>query len=286
MRKALPGCVALLLSGCGGDDRDRPVPVVRGEVDLVRGEAGPPDAGTRAGHGGEVRVGFTGSATFAFTGRVRPADSRVAVASQSGSRGAVVVEPSGRFSAAVTGLRRGPNELSVRATRAGHRSWSLGVRVVRARPRAVRVPARDGTPPIATLRFEPPGAAPVLRVSPSAAGDRTPLVRLAEPAFRAVAIARDDDGGTGRVRLSTTYVRDCGGGLEQEAVHLPPAQIQNVALVPGTRAPAERARRATIRLRAGRGCSVAGEASVEATNGRGLQAVSRHVRFAYSPRGS
>jgi hypothetical protein len=278
--------VALLLvaaaAGCGGspgDDRPRPEPAaVSGRLDLDRPRAGAPDAGTAAGHGNDGGVGVTGSATFAFTGRVSPPGSRVRV---SGARSAVVVERSGRFSVAVDGLEPGPNAIRVAASRAGARPWSADVRVVRGEPARVEVPRRDTVAPVAALRVRPAGGgAPVLSVSPSAAGERRQTLRLAEPRFTATAIARDD-GGTGRIRLSTSYVTRCGAATRRTTRYLPPAQIAGVAIPPGARAPVERIRTATIELRPGAGCGVTGEVWAEATDAHGLQAVTRHVAFRY-----
>lgn len=281
VRVTVPVVLLALASGCGaGGDDERPAPQrVTGSVDLDKPRAGAPDAGTAAGHGNDGAVGATGGATFAFTGRVRPAGSRVAVRAAAGVRTAVAGEPSGRFSVALDGLRPGPNAITVTATRPRARSWSLDVRVNRGSEATVTVPERDTTAPIATLRLEPPGGEPVLSVSPSSRDDRSRVVRLTQPRFRATAIARDDRGGTGRIRLSTSYETRCPNGTRRTTRYLPPAQIANVALPPGAEAPAERRRTATITLRRPAGCRVDGEVWAEATDGHGLQAVTRHVRF-------
>jgi hypothetical protein len=126
--------------------------------------------------------------------------------------------------------------------------------------RTVVVPETDRTPPTASIR----------------AGDPGRTGRL-----RATAIARDDDGGTGRVRLSLTYVVRCGDRARRITEHRPPAQIAAVRLAPGTPAPVQRTRSATLRLRAGPGCTADGAVFAEATNAHGLQAVSHRLRFRY-----
>jgi hypothetical protein len=279
---AAAAATALAATGCGGGaEPDRPAERSRvtGSVDLTRPGAGAPDAGTAAGHGNDTAIGASAGSTFAFTGRVEPPDSTVEV---EGARpGAVVVEPSGRFSVAVDGLRRGPNPVRLVATRPGHLPWSIDVRVTRGATPEVAVPDRDRTPPIAALRVESPGAPPMLTVSPASPDDRLEPVSLAEPVLVATALARDDDGGTGRARVATTYETRCGDRVRRVTRAHPPAQIERIALPPGSDAPAERSRTVRMRLRVGRGCTAEGDVLAEATNAHDLQAVSRHVRFRY-----
>ena len=286
---------AIAAAGCGdggdpGTERGR----VSGTVDLSRPAAGAPDAGTAAGHGNDEAIGAAAGPAFAFTGRVDPPGSTVrvqvaggrpgaVVVERRGRPGAVVVERSGRFSAAVDGLRRGPNAVRVLGTRPGHRPWSTGIRVTRGSTPEVTVPDRDRTPPIATLRVESPGAPATLTVSPSSPEDRLEPVILDEPLLVATALARDDDGGTGRARVAATYETRCGDRVRRVTKVHPPAQIERIVLAPGTRAPAERSRTVKLRLRVGEGCSAEGDVLAEATNANDLQAVSRHVRFRYEP---
>ena len=254
---------------------------VRVDLDLEREAAGAPDAGTRAGHGAGA-VAVTGQEAFGFTGRVAPADVTVKVAVEGGQPGPVVVERSGRFSAAVGGLRTGANLVRLTVAKPGSEPRREEIRVVRdaAAPK-VRVPERDTTPPVALLRLGAARKEPgVLTVSPSAPRDRHETVTLPRPEFHATAFVRDE-GGAGRIRLSTTYSTRCGGRSRPTHESLPPAQIENVRLAPGTRIATEETRTATMRLRAGRGCTVTGQAWAEATDGHGLQAVSRHVAFRY-----
>lgn len=143
--------------------------------------------------------------------------------------------------------------------------------------RLVRVPDRDGTPPLAVLRFQPPGGAPPVVHRSPVRPRRAPAVELARPEFRATAIIRDEDGGTGRIRLSVRYEATCDGRRKRATLHRPPSQIERIRLTPGTRAPTERRRTARIRLPAG--CRVTGEAFADATNARGLESFSDPVRF-------
>ena len=272
------GAATAAIAGTG-TERGR----VTGTVDLSRPAAGAPDGGTAAGHGNDEALGAAAGSAFAFTGRVDPHDSTVRVQVEGGRPGAVVVERSGRFSAAVDGLRRGPNTVRVLGTRPGHRPWSIDIRVTRGRAPEVTVPDRDRTPPIAALRVESPGAPPTLTVSPSSPDDRLEPVTLDEPLLVATALARDDDGGTGRVRVSATYETRCGERVRPVTKHHPPAQIGRILLTPGTGAPAERSRTVNVRLKVGEGCSAEGDVLAEATNAHDLQAVSRHVRFRYEP---
>ena len=272
-------------SGAGPSEReaDRPESEpVRVAVDLERETPGAPDGGTRTGHGAGA-VAVTGHEAFGFTGRVAPADSDVRVALADGGRaGPVVVEPSGRFSAAIGGLRPGVNLVRLTVAKPGLEPWREDIRVVRRpSPPEVRVPERDTAPPVALLRLGPAERGPsVLSVSPSAPGDRPETVRLRRPMFHATALVRDT-GGAGRIRLSTTYETRCGDRVRPTHRSLPPAQIVNVKLAPGVMVVSEEVRTATMRLRAGPGCTVTGEAWAEATDGHGLQAVSRHVAFRY-----
>jgi hypothetical protein len=145
--------------------------------------------------------------------------------------------------------------------------------------RRVRVPERDATPPLALIRVAGGGAAPpVVRRSPVRARG-SPPVTLARPVLRATAVARDADGGTGRIRLTVRYVATCGGEPRRRTLHFPPPQIESIRLTPGTAAPTRRARSARVRLPAR--CRVTGEAFADATNAHGLESFSDPVRFAY-----
>jgi hypothetical protein len=266
--------------GCGGDeggDEPGPSPRVTGSVDLERPRAGAPDAGTVAGHGADGGVGTTSAPVFSFTGRVRPADSEVTV-----SEGDVRVEPSGRFTVAVAAPRGGTKDVRIDGAKPGHRPWRIDVRVVRGPAARVRVPERDELAPTAALLVDPGGGAPpIVHASPSEAGERPDVTTLPRPAFRAVAAARDPEGGTGRIRLSVTTTTRCGDRERRRVRYRPPPQIQSVAIPPGAEAPVERTRSARIRLDHRPGCTVTGEVWAEATDAHGLQAVTRHAGFRY-----
>jgi hypothetical protein len=169
------------------------------------------------------------------------------------------------------------------AIRRRHQPWSVDIRVARGSAPWIAVPDRDPTPPIAALRVASPGAPPMLAVSPSSTHDRLEPVSLAEPVLVATALARDDDGGTGRVRVATIYEARCGDRVRRIVNVHPPAQVERIMLPPGTDAPAERSRTVKVRLKVGKRCSAEGDVLAEATNARDLQAVSRHVRFRYGP---
>ena len=249
---------------------------ITGSVDLEKPRAGAPDAGTAAGHGADAGVGTTGAAAFSFAGRVDPPDSALRT-----SEGAVRVEPNGRFTVAVASPSSGTKQLTIEATKPGHRPWRIDVRVVRGRPGNVRVPGEDATAPTAALVLHPGGGAPpVVQVSPSRRGDRVEVTRLAQPVLRATAVARDE-GGTGRIRLSVITTTRCGGQERRKVRYLPPPQIENVAIPPGAPAPVERERSARIPLDTARDCTITGEAWAEATDAHGRQAVTRHAGFRY-----
>lgn len=258
--RSLPALAALAVcAGCGGD---RPL---TGSLDL-------PD-----------RPVATGLDVVGFTGRVTRGSSVTAILA-GGGRGTVVVEPSGRFSAAVDGLRPGVNVVRVRARRRARAPWRRTIRVTRrSAPPVVRVPREDVTPPVAMLQVHRTAAnGGVLTVSPSALDDEPRVVRLDRPELRATAVVRDD-GGAGRLRLSTVYRIRCGKRWRPVRVSLPPAQIENVKLAPASLISIEKTRTATIPLETEPGCTTGGEVWAEATDGQGLLAVSRHVAFTYDP---
>ncbi len=143
----------------------------------------------------------------------------------------------------------------------------------------VRVPERDATPPLAQLRLDPGGGAPVVVHRSPVRGDPAPAVTLARPEVRATALIRDADGGTGRIRLSVHWEQDCGDGPRRRTVDLPPSQIVRIRVAPGVLVPVERRRSARVRLP--RGCRVTGKAFADATNASGLESFSDPVRFAY-----
>jgi hypothetical protein len=165
-------------------------------------------------------------------------------------------------------------------TRAGHGN-DLAAQFERAVRGTVAVPARDRTPPLAMLRLDPGGGAPVVHDSP-VRDQRRPEVKLPRPGFAATALIRDGDGGTGRVRVSVVSVIHCDGAERQQADYFPPAQIENVRIAPGVRVPAQRSRSARVRFPAG--CDITGKAFAEATNAAGLESFSDPIWFRFDSR--
>jgi len=202
---------AVLASACGGHKREPAPPQLAGG-DTGAGtdapaDAGPPDAGSRSGHGADLEALFSQSA-----------------------------------------------------------------------PGAVRVPQSDRTPPLAMLRLDAGAAAPVVHESP-VRRRHSATVRLVRPEIAATALARDADGGTGRIRVSIVYVTRCGGVDRQHAEYFPPPQIEAIRIAPGVRAPVQRLRSARVRFPAG--CQVFGKVFAEATNAFGLESFSDPIWFAY-----
>jgi hypothetical protein len=276
--KMAAALVTLLAAGCGsGGDKPSTEPRTTGTVDLERPAAGPPDAGTSAGHGNEGAVATTSADVFSFVGQVDPG-SAVKVAG-----GVVRTESSGRFTVATTSPEQGvAKELRIEAAKPGRRPWTFEVRLERGAPARVRVPARDDEAPSAALALSPVGKPAVaVQPSPSKAGEDPVEVQLDEPRFRATAAVRDAEGGTGRIRISVESVTRCGDTARTTVRVIPPAQIVNIAIPPGARAPVERQRSALIELDAPERCTVSGEVLAEGTDAHGRQAVTAHIGFAY-----
>jgi hypothetical protein len=127
----------VLVSGvaaCGGSRTAAPSGggTVTGVVDLERPASGPPDAGTRAGHGADLALATATGASIILRGSVKPADSDVAVVTvRTGRRKRARVAPDGRFTVRVGGLRRGLNRLVLEGRKPGYAPWELDVRVTR-----------------------------------------------------------------------------------------------------------------------------------------------------------
>jgi hypothetical protein len=237
---------------------------VTGSVQLEHAAAGPPDAGTAAGHGADAAVGYTKGRFFVLRGTVRPADAAVQVL-EPAYRGlsAVPRRDGAGFTVRLGPLRAGVNRFVVEATKRDHRPWRLEVRIVRqapaaAMPRAATVAAVDRTPPeAATLRL-----------------DRERLV--------ATASGRDGEG-MGRIRVSAELRIACRDGRERElVVHVPPPMVETVKVTAGTRVPTRLRRRVSLARVAARRCgggvrSVAGRAWAEATNAHGRDRYSAYV---------
>lgn len=279
---------ALAWAGCDErDDRDRArdsVPrQVQGELELPRAQAGAPDAGTRGGHGADRYVLRAPTAEALIRGRVEPASARVKLVDSAGRRQArVLPRPDGSFSALLPDLpRNGAATFRLSASADGAAPWRTEI-VASRRPgapaaRMVRVPARDDTPPLAALLLHY-GDRVVSSVAP-VLPDRDAPLQLELPELDLTALTRDADGGTGRIRVSMTYVRSCDGAVERRTRHFPPSEIARVRVAPGAVVPAERRRRARVQFEPG--CRIRGKAWADATNASGLESFSDQIHFDY-----
>jgi hypothetical protein len=294
--RAVVAALALTLAACSDDESPAPpVPTaVKGSLYLEPSEGGgPPDAPTQAGHGADSFVVRTHGPRATITGTVRPAAARIRLMDTSGRRTARVnVAPDGGFRAVLPDLPGGKVVIfNLTATLHGARPWKAqilgarsGVRGVFVAPDLV-VPERDSTPPTAVLLLRA-DARFVTSISP-VRSDKEPPVRLRSPAIALTAVIHDDDGGTGRIRASLTYVRECrdpdtGRRTTQRATrHFPPSEIARVKLPPGGRAPVERLRRAAVRLPTQTDCVIRGKTWADGTNASGLESFSDQVPFVF-----
>lgn len=286
---ALALVTMLTWAGCeeqdGGGERGSPPRVVQGSLEIERAQAGAPDAGTRGGHGADRYVFQAPAAEAVISGRVKPASAQVKLVDESGRRRArVLPAPDGSFSALLPDLpRRGMVTFRLTATAGRAEPWRTEIAASRragaGASRTVPVPDRDDTPPLAALLLRH-GDRVVSSVDP-VRPDRDAPLRLRRPELTLTALTRDEDGGTGRVRVSVRYQQSCGDALSTRTEYFPPSEIARVRVPPGVRAPVERRRRAALRLEAGSGCSVRGKAWADATNASGLESFSDQIRFEY-----
>jgi hypothetical protein len=282
---------ALIWSGCNDEDggeAKRPAAPrqVQGALELPRAQAGAPDAGTRGGHGADRYVLRAADADALIRGRVEPASAAIELVDDSGRRRARVnVAGNGNFSALLPDLpRRGVATFRLTASAGRAEPWRTEIVASRrpgaAAPETVRVPERDGTPPFAALLLRDRNRV-VSSVAP-VRPDRDMPLRLRGTELGLTALTRDDDGGTGRIRVSVTYVRRCGQSVTRRTQYFPPSEIVRVRVAPGAIVPAERRRPARIKIDAtGAGCSVRGKAWADATNASGLESFSDQIRFQY-----
>jgi hypothetical protein len=294
--RALVAALALTLAACSDDESPAPPAptTVRGSLYLERIEGGgPPDAPTQAGYGADSFVVRTHGPRAIITGTVRPAAAGIRLMDRSGRRTARVnVAPDGRFRAALADLPRGKVVIfDLTATLPGARPWKARILGARSSVRGVFtapdlvVPQQDSTPPTAVLLLRA-DARFVTSISPARPG-KEPPVRLRSPAIALAAVVHDDDGGTGRIRASLTYIRECrdpdtGRRTTQRATrYFPPSEIAGVKLPPGRRAPVERVRRAAVRLPTQPDCVIRGKAWADATNASGLESFSDQVPFVF-----
>jgi hypothetical protein len=238
---------AMGFGGClGSEPGTPPRPPAPVQVELATGPApaGPPDAGTVAGHG--VRAGATvrtRGARVVVRGTVRPTGSDVRLLDgATHGQSAIARRRGARFALTLDGLRPGANRFIVEAAHPGRATWRRALRVVRRAPRVpvprrVTVPVEDPTPPEAGLRLD----------------RRT---------FVAVAVGRDH-GGMARIRVSAELRVRCravdGSVYERGLVrHRPPPQIARQRILPGTRVPGELRRRTDLRRTARALCAETG----------------------------
>ena len=261
---------AVVATGCEqSDDRQ-----VQGSLDLPRGAS--------------RYVLEAERADALISGRVEPATAAIRLVDVSGGRTARVnVARGGGFRALLPDLARsGAATFTLTATSGAAEPWRTEIVVSRrpgptSRQRPVRVPETDGTPPVAALILRDGGRV-VSSVAPVRA-DRDAPIRLSSPALLLTALTRDEDGGTGRIRISLTYARTCHGRVIRRTLHFPPSEIARVRLAPGAAAPVERRRSARVHIETGgAGCVVRGKAWADATNAAGLESFSDQTRFVYA----
>jgi hypothetical protein len=295
---ALRGVVAALavtLAACSDDEGPAPsVPTaVKGSLYLERAEGGGPPDVPQAGRATDSFVVRTHGPRATITGTVRPASARIRLMDTSGRRTARVnVAPDGGFRAVLPDLPRGKVVIfDLTATLPGARPWKAQILGARSSVRGVFtapdlvVPEQDSTPPTAVLLLRA-DARFVTSISP-VRPDKEPPIRLRSPAIALTAVMHDDDGGTGRIRASLTYIRECrdpdtGARTTQRATrYFPPAEIAQVKLPPGRLAPVERIRRAAVRLPTQTDCVIRGKTWADATNASGLESFSDQVPFVF-----
>ena len=166
-------------------------------------------------------------------------------------------------------------------TRAGHG----------ADPQRVVVPESDDTPPSAVVSLQMRNGT---TAAEAAQPGRAPhgVVRLDEPRVRATTVGSDQHSGVVRVRVSlreqiTCRARSGQTGTRPRTRYVPPPQVERITARPGFRIPTRERRSVTLPLSGGcpRGTTalrVEGELWGEAVNGLGLEAVTPHIRFAWT----
>lgn len=147
---------------------------------------------------------------------------------------------------------------------------------------SIVVPEEDPTPPRPVVRLAG------VRATLSQAAQRV-LVPRDRPVSVTV-VGRDRDGGMGRARVAIRARLTCRSASGDAAIrplvrYVPPPQIERVRIVPGTRTRTELRRTVTQRFDSAE-CTggtlerFSGEAWADITNASGLDATSRHIRFA------
>jgi hypothetical protein len=159
----------------------------------------------------------------------------------------------------------------------------------------VVVPETDRTPPTVTITLATPRNTRTLAEASQPPGHLdTGAHELAGSRLRGTTLGEDANGGVARVRVSISERIACRGVDGSRFTRLrrryfPPPQIEQIRAAPGARLPTRRTRSLQLSLIGGRcgrdadGLEVHGQLWGEAINGRGLEAVTPHIRFAYGP---
>jgi hypothetical protein len=182
-------------------------------------------------------------------------------------------EPAPRATEPPAAAAAGPPDAG---TVAGHRGGA-DPGLFDRRAARVRVPESDTSPPLALMRVDTGVGEPIVKASPVAAQPAA-AIALPRPSFTATALIRDAEG-TGRIRVSATYVTECGGRRQEHGAYFPPAMIENIRVAPGVLIANQRVRSATLRFPAD--CAVEGKVFAEAQNAHGLESFSDPIVFTW-----
>ncbi len=154
------------------------------------------------------------------------------------------------------------------------------------RPGRVEVPESDESPPDATILLRSAGGRTLARIAGRGEGEED-AVTVSSPKLRGTTVGTDDDGGVARVRVSIREELRCGSGIRLRTRYFPPPQVERIRSTPGALLPTRKTRSVPIELSVTR-CGetpkqIRGELWGEAINGSGLEAVTSHIPFTWSP---
>ena len=154
------------------------------------------------------------------------------------------------------------------------------------RPGRVEVPESDESPPEATVLLRSAGGRTLARVAGRGEGQES-AVTLSAPELRGTTVGTDGDGGVARVRVSIREELRCGSRIRLRTRYFPPPQVERIRSTPGALLPTRKTRSVPIELSLTR-CGetpeqIRGELWGEAINGSGLEAVTSHIPFTWSP---
>ncbi len=154
------------------------------------------------------------------------------------------------------------------------------------RPERVEVPESDESPPEATVLLRSAGGRTLARIAGRGEGEEG-AVTLSAPELRGTTVGTDHDGGVARVRVSIREEIRCGSGIRLRTRYFPPPQVERIRSTPGALLPTRKTRSVPIELSLAR-CretpeQIRGELWGEAINGSGLEAVTSHIPFTWSP---